>query len=129
MFPGCAFAQFKSKEAADKCIAASQDESEVTCSLVRIPWGTVSCNNNVHGMTSVLVDTWMLLPFYATLCVLLQSGGIRVDGRKLFIVLAVSKEDAAKLKVDKVKVETGIRNLYLAREGCKSPVLILLKVT
>lgn len=84
-----------------------------------------------------------IVVFYATLCVLMQSGGIRVDGRKLFIVLAVSKEDAAKLKVDKVKVETGIRNLYLAREGCKStsfdallstsfinsPLLILLKVT
>uniref|UniRef100_UPI0037E859EC RNA-binding protein 28 n=1 Tax=Semicossyphus pulcher TaxID=241346 RepID=UPI0037E859EC len=70
---GCAFAQFKTKEAADKCIAAAQDEAE--------------------------------------------SGGIRVDGRKLFIVAAVSREDAAKLKVDKVKVETGTRNLYLAREG------------
>ncbi|KAG7217446.1 hypothetical protein INR49_021614 [Caranx melampygus] len=70
---GCAFAQFKTKEAADKCIAASQDEEE--------------------------------------------NGGIRVDGRKLLIVAAVSREDAAKLKVDKVKVETGSRNLYLAREG------------
>lgn len=70
---GCAFAQFKTKEATDKCIAASQDEAE--------------------------------------------TGGIRVDGRKLLIVAAVSREDAAKLKVDKVKVETGSRNLYLAREG------------
>ncbi|KAG7523249.1 RNA-binding protein 28 isoform X2 [Solea senegalensis] len=70
---GCAFAQFKTKEAADKCIAAAQDEAE--------------------------------------------NGGIRVDGRKLMIVAAVSREDAAKLKVDKVKVETGTRNLYLAREG------------
>ncbi|XP_070763639.1 RNA-binding protein 28 [Enoplosus armatus] len=70
---GCAFAQFKTKEAADRCIAAAQDEAE--------------------------------------------NGGIRVDGRKLFIVAAVSKEDAAKLKVNKVKVETGTRNLYLAREG------------
>lgn len=49
----------------------------------------------------------------------MQQGGIRVDGRKLFIVLAVSKEDATKLKANKVKVETGTRNLYLAREGCK----------
>lgn len=49
-----------------------------------------------------------------------QSGGIRLDGRKLFIVAAVSKEDAAKLKVTTVKVESGTRNLYLAREGCKS---------
>nr|XP_020469914.1 RNA-binding protein 28 [Monopterus albus]XP_020469924.1 RNA-binding protein 28 [Monopterus albus] len=70
---GCAFAQFKSKEAADRCIAASQDEAE--------------------------------------------SGGIRVDGRKLLIVAAVCREDAAKLKVSKAKVETGTRNLYLAREG------------
>lgn len=70
---GCAFAQFKTKEGADKCIAAAQDEAE--------------------------------------------NGGIRVDGRKLLIVAAVSKEDASKLKVDKVKVETGTRNLYLAREG------------
>uniref|UniRef100_H3DKS7 RNA-binding protein 28 n=1 Tax=Tetraodon nigroviridis TaxID=99883 RepID=H3DKS7_TETNG len=70
---GCAFAQFRSKESADKCIAAAQVDSE--------------------------------------------SGGIRVDGRKLFIVTAVSKEDAVKLKENKVKVETGTRNLYLAREG------------
>ncbi|XP_011605241.2 RNA-binding protein 28 isoform X1 [Takifugu rubripes] len=70
---GCAFAQFRSKESADQCIAAAQDESE--------------------------------------------CGGIRVDGRKLFIVTAVSKEDAVKMKVNKVKVETGTRNLYLAREG------------
>lgn len=70
---GCAFAQFKTKEAADRCIAASQDEAE--------------------------------------------NGGIRVDGRKLYIVAAVSREDAAKLKVNKIKVETGTRNLYLAREG------------
>lgn len=70
---GCAFAQFKSKEAADKCIAAAADEAE--------------------------------------------NGGIRVDGRKLSIVTAVTREDAAKMKVNKVKVESGTRNLYLAREG------------
>ncbi|XP_053741219.1 RNA-binding protein 28 [Synchiropus splendidus] len=70
---GCAFAQFKTKESADKCIAASQDEG--------------------------------------------QSGGIRVDGRKLFVVAAVTREDAVKLKVDKKKVESGTRNLFLAREG------------
>ncbi|XP_035521368.1 RNA-binding protein 28 isoform X2 [Morone saxatilis] len=70
---GVAFAQFKTKEAADKCIAVAQDEAE--------------------------------------------SGGIRVDGRKLLIAAAVTREDAAKLKVDKVKVQTGTRNLYLAREG------------
>ncbi|XP_036963993.1 RNA-binding protein 28 [Acanthopagrus latus] len=70
---GCAFAQFKTKEAAEKCMAAAENDSE--------------------------------------------SGGIRVDGRKLFVVAAVTREDAAKLKVDKTKVESGTRNLYLAREG------------
>lgn len=40
-----------------------------------------------------------------------------MDGRKLLIVAAVNREDAAKLKVKKVKVQTGTRNLYLAREG------------
>uniref|UniRef100_A0A3Q0T752 RNA binding motif protein 28 n=1 Tax=Amphilophus citrinellus TaxID=61819 RepID=A0A3Q0T752_AMPCI len=74
---GCAFAQFKTKEAADKCIAAAQDEAE--------------------------------------------DGGIRIHGRKLMIVAAVSREDAVKLKVDKKKVETGTRNLYLAREGLIRP--------
>ncbi|XP_076119315.1 RNA-binding protein 28 isoform X2 [Alosa pseudoharengus] len=70
---GCAFAQFKSKEAADKCIEASEEAT--------------------------------------------ASGGIRVDGRRLNIVAAVSREDAVKLKDKKVKVQTGVRNLYLAREG------------
>lgn len=59
----------------------------------------------------------------------MQSGGIRVDGRKLLIVPAVSKEDAAKMKVNRVKVETGTRNLYLAREGCKSAHFILSSFT
>uniref|UniRef100_A0A6Q2XEX1 RRM domain-containing protein n=1 Tax=Esox lucius TaxID=8010 RepID=A0A6Q2XEX1_ESOLU len=70
---GIAFAQFKTKEAAEKCIAAAAEESE--------------------------------------------SGGVRVDGRKLNIVAAVSREDAVKLKDKKVKTQTGTRNLYLAREG------------
>ncbi|KAM7396611.1 hypothetical protein PAMP_019644 [Pampus punctatissimus] len=70
---GCAFAQFKTKEAADRCMVAAQDEAE--------------------------------------------DGGIRVDGRKLLFASAVTREDAAKLKVNKVKVETGTRNMYLAREG------------
>lgn len=48
---------------------------------------------------------------------LMQNGGVRVDGRKLLVVAAVTREDASKLKVDKVKVESGTRNLYLAREG------------
>uniref|UniRef100_A0A8C2BP48 RNA binding motif protein 28 n=1 Tax=Cyprinus carpio TaxID=7962 RepID=A0A8C2BP48_CYPCA len=73
---GCAFAQFKSKEAAEKCIAAAaQDEKEF--------------------------------------------GGIRVDGRRLNILPAVNREDAAKFKDKKVKTHTGSRNLYLAREGCE----------
>ncbi|KAJ8262127.1 hypothetical protein GJAV_G00162570 [Gymnothorax javanicus] len=70
---GCAFAQFKTKEAADWCIAAARDESE--------------------------------------------GGGLHVDGRKLNVVLAVSRVEAVKLKDKKVKVQTGTRNLYLAREG------------
>ncbi|XP_037538776.1 RNA-binding protein 28 isoform X2 [Nematolebias whitei] len=70
---GCAFAQFKTKEAVDKCIAAAQDEAE--------------------------------------------NRGVRLDGRKLSIVAAVSRDDATKLKENKKKVEKGSRNLYLAREG------------
>ncbi|XP_030646630.1 RNA-binding protein 28 [Chanos chanos] len=71
---GCAFAKFKSKEAAEKCIAAAaQDDSE--------------------------------------------AGGLKLDGRKLNVVAAVSREDATKLKKKKVKTHTGTRNLYLAREG------------
>ncbi|XP_053479479.1 RNA-binding protein 28 [Ictalurus furcatus] len=71
---GYAFAQFKTKEAAEKCLAAAaQTESE--------------------------------------------TGGVWVDGRKLSIVLAVTREDASKLKNKKVKTHTGSRNLYLAREG------------
>ncbi|XP_066541052.1 RNA-binding protein 28 [Hoplias malabaricus] len=70
---GCAFAQFKFKEGAEKCLAAAQNDSE--------------------------------------------AGGVRVDGRKLNIVLAVTREDAAKLATKKVKTHKGSRNLYLAREG------------
>uniref|UniRef100_A0A8C5CG34 RNA binding motif protein 28 n=1 Tax=Gadus morhua TaxID=8049 RepID=A0A8C5CG34_GADMO len=70
---GCAFAQFKRKESAEKCIAMTQDDAE--------------------------------------------NGGVRVDGRRLIVSAAVSRESAAQLKDKKVKVETGARNLYLAREG------------
>ncbi|XP_027017817.2 RNA-binding protein 28 [Tachysurus fulvidraco] len=70
---GCAFAQFKTKEAAEKCLAAAETESE--------------------------------------------AGGLRVDGRKLNVVLAVSREDASKLKNKEKKTHKGTRNLYLAREG------------
>ncbi|MBN3322891.1 RBM28 protein, partial [Atractosteus spatula] len=70
---GCAFVQFKTKEAAEKCIAAAEEGSE--------------------------------------------SGGLRLDGRKLNIVLAISREEAMKVKNQKVKTHTGTRNLFLAREG------------
>ena len=52
-----------------------------------------------------------------------------MDGRKLFIVAAVSREDAVKLKDNKKKVETGSRNLYLAREGCESTYFVALFVS
>ncbi|TRY88360.1 hypothetical protein DNTS_022249 [Danionella cerebrum] len=74
---GCAFAKFRSKEEAEKCIAASQDDKE--------------------------------------------SGGIRVDGMKLNIIPAVNREDAAKFKEKNVKTQTGVRNMYLAREGLIRP--------
>ncbi|KAI7802395.1 RNA-binding protein 28 [Triplophysa rosa] len=74
---GCAFAQFKTKEAAEKCIAAAQNENE--------------------------------------------SGGIRLNGRKVYIVGAVSRDDAVKFKVKQLKTHTGTRNLYLTREGLIRP--------
>ncbi|KAF1578763.1 UNVERIFIED_CONTAM: RNA-binding protein 28, partial [Eudyptes pachyrhynchus] len=70
---GCAFAQFLTQEAAQKCIQAAQEESE--------------------------------------------AGGLRLDGRLLRVDLAVSREEAQKLRGQKVKKPTGTRNLYLAREG------------
>ncbi|NWS64705.1 RBM28 protein, partial [Chunga burmeisteri] len=70
---GCAFAQFLTQEAAQKCLQAAQEESE--------------------------------------------GGGLRLDGRLLRIDLAVSREEAQKLRGQKVKKPTGTRNLYLAREG------------
>lgn len=42
-----------------------------------------------------------------------------MDGRRLIVAEAVSRENAERLKDKKVKVESGTRNLYLAREGCK----------
>ncbi|XP_056621882.1 RNA-binding protein 28 isoform X2 [Triplophysa dalaica] len=74
---GCAFAQFKTKEAAEKCVAAAQNENE--------------------------------------------SVGIRLDGRKVYIVSAVSRDDAGKFKDKKLKTHKGIRNLYLSREGLIRP--------
>ncbi|XP_049670165.1 RNA-binding protein 28 [Accipiter gentilis] len=70
---GCAFAQFLTQEAAQKCLQAAQEESE--------------------------------------------GGGLRLDGRLLRIDLAVSREEAHKLRGQKAKKPTGTRNLYLAREG------------
>nr|KAF6338437.1 RNA binding motif protein 28 [Pipistrellus kuhlii] len=78
---GCAFAQFMTQEAAQKCLAAASAETE-----------RQGCN-------------------------LLQGGGLKLDGRQLKVDLAVTRDEAAKLRTKKVKKPTGTRNLYLAREG------------
>ncbi|XP_026957840.1 RNA-binding protein 28 [Sagmatias obliquidens] len=70
---GCAFAQFMTQEAAQKCLEVASPETE--------------------------------------------SGGLKLDGRQLKIDLAVTRDEAAKLRTKKVKKPTGTRNLYLAREG------------
>ncbi|KAE8616870.1 hypothetical protein XENTR_v10008909 [Xenopus tropicalis] len=70
---GCAFVQYVEKQAAERCLAAANDQSE--------------------------------------------NGGLKLDGRKLLVNLAVSREEAGKLRENKVKKPSGIRNLYLAREG------------
>ncbi|OWK06829.1 RBM28 [Cervus elaphus hippelaphus] len=70
---GCAFAQFMTQEAAQKCLEAAFPEAE--------------------------------------------GGGLKLDGRQLKVDLAVTRDEAAKLRTKKVKKPTGIRNLYLAREG------------
>ncbi|XP_075713679.1 RNA-binding protein 28 [Rhinoderma darwinii] len=46
-----------------------------------------------------------------------ENGGLKLAGRKLFVDLAVSRDEAGKLRQTKVKKPTGTRNLYLAREG------------
>ncbi|KAM4038001.1 RNA-binding protein 28 isoform 2-T2 [Anomaloglossus baeobatrachus] len=46
-----------------------------------------------------------------------ENGGLKLAGRKLFMDLAVTREEAEKLRQKKVKKPTGTRNLYLAREG------------
>lgn len=46
-----------------------------------------------------------------------QGGGLRLDGRLLRLDLAVSREEAQKLRGQKPQKPTGTRNLYLAREG------------
>lgn len=120
VLPGVAFAQFKSKEAADKCMAEAQDEAEVTNSVwfsVNIPF--IHIFMTWHCIFYCFAPWVDIAALVITLGHVMQNGGIRVDGRKLLIVPAVTREDAAKLKVDKKKVETGTRNLYLAREGCK----------
>ncbi|XP_061054007.1 RNA-binding protein 28 [Eubalaena glacialis] len=70
---GCAFAQFMTQEAAQKCLEAASPDTE--------------------------------------------SGGLKLDGRQLKVDLAVTRDEAAKLRTKKVKKPTGTRNLYLAREG------------
>ncbi|XP_054419863.1 RNA-binding protein 28 [Pteronotus mesoamericanus] len=70
---GCAFAQFTTQEAAQKCLAAASPETE--------------------------------------------GGGLKLDGRQLKVDLAVTRDEAAKLRTKKVKKPAGTRNLYLAREG------------
>uniref|UniRef100_A0A2K6F9H8 RNA binding motif protein 28 n=1 Tax=Propithecus coquereli TaxID=379532 RepID=A0A2K6F9H8_PROCO len=70
---GCAFAQFVTQEAAQKCLIAASPENE--------------------------------------------GGGLKLDGRQLKVDLAVTRDEAAKLRTKKVKKPTGSRNLYLAREG------------
>ncbi|XP_064596036.1 LOW QUALITY PROTEIN: RNA-binding protein 28-like [Liolophura sinensis] len=49
-------------------------------------------------------------------------GGIVLDGRKLNVILAVSRQDAARLKQEnQTKEKDDKRNLYLAREGLIRP--------
>ncbi|XP_077591011.1 RNA-binding protein 28 [Stigmatopora nigra] len=50
-----------------------------------------------------------------------EAGGVRINGRKLVIVAALSRNDVDKIKDTKVKVQSGTRNLYLAREGLIRP--------
>lgn len=73
----------------------------------------------IASLESLLCNNPCCRQALQTFVCLMQDGGIRIHGRKLMIVAAVSREDAVKLKVDKKKVETGTRNLYLAREGCE----------
>ncbi|XP_075064622.1 RNA-binding protein 28 [Mixophyes fleayi] len=46
-----------------------------------------------------------------------EDGGLKLAGRKLLVDLAVSREEAGKLRQKKVTKPTGTRNLHLAREG------------
>lgn len=47
----------------------------------------------------------------------LQAGGLRLDGRQLRVDLAVSREEARRLRAPGAAKPSGTRNLYLAREG------------
>ncbi|XP_036591782.1 RNA-binding protein 28-like [Trichosurus vulpecula] len=46
-----------------------------------------------------------------------EDGGLKLDGRKLKVDLAVTRDEAEKLRTRNVKKQTGTWNLYLAREG------------
>ncbi|XP_078091861.1 RNA-binding protein 28 [Mustelus asterias] len=46
-----------------------------------------------------------------------EKGGLWLDGRKLTVTLAVTREEAQKLAQKKSDKPSGTRNLYLAREG------------
>ncbi|XP_062839534.1 RNA-binding protein 28 isoform X2 [Anolis carolinensis] len=46
-----------------------------------------------------------------------EGGGLLLGGRRLRVDLAVSREEAQRLRSKKEKKPTGTRNLYLAREG------------
>ncbi|XP_078275721.1 RNA-binding protein 28 [Rhinoraja longicauda] len=46
-----------------------------------------------------------------------ETGGLKLDGRKLNVTIAVSRDEAKKLRQTKLDKPTGTRNLYLAREG------------
>ncbi|GCC30743.1 hypothetical protein chiPu_0009197, partial [Chiloscyllium punctatum] len=70
---GCAFAQFMTKESAQKCVEAAESQCE--------------------------------------------DGGLQLDGRKLIVTLAVSREEAKKFSQKSLRKPPGTRNLYLAREG------------
>lgn len=46
-----------------------------------------------------------------------ETGGLKLDGRKLNVTIAVSRDEAKKLRQTKSDKPTGTRNMYLAREG------------
>lgn len=48
-----------------------------------------------------------------------QNGMLQLDGRTIDAVLAVTREDLDKQKLEAKKEHKDKRNLFLAREGCK----------